>query len=371
MIDFSQIPMINEIITRVSGMFSVPLTQAHIIGAFISYLLGVFIVPFVIDFSQKEGLVDVPNERKIHKNPISRLGGIAIWSSTMLTFLFLVILSYYPYGSLLSGILLGGSLMFLLGLVDDIYNLDAKFKPIIQLSIATIVYLLGVQIDTMFNPFGHGAIHLGIFSYPITILWIVGISNAVNFIDGVDGLAGSVISVSSITLALIAVSVSPAQPITALIGFILAGSMLAFLTFNFNPAKIFMGDSGALFSGFLLATLSISGVMKGATLAIMLPFMVLAVPIMDITYSSLRRIMKGKSPFVADAEHIHHKLLKAGFSQKITVAILTSVAIAGGAVATYFTGTLKHYFMYILVLLLIMVSLSVFSVLTKPKPENK
>ncbi len=342
----------------------IKLTQAHILGAFISYLLGVFIVPFVIDFSQKEGLVDLPNERKIHKSPISRLGGIAIWSSTMLTFLFLVILSYYPYGSLLSGILLGGSLMFLLGLVDDVYNLDAKFKLIIQLSIATIVYLLGVKIDTIFNPFG-GAIDLGMFSYPITILWIVGISNAVNFIDGVDGLAGSVITVNSITLALIAVSTTPAQPITALIGFILAGSMLAFLTFNFNPAKIFMGDSGALFSGFLLATLSIAGVMKGATLAILLPFLVLAVPIMDITYSSLRRICKGKSPFVADAEHIHHKLLKAGFSQKKTVAILTSVAIAGGAAATYFAGTLKHYFIYIAVLILIMIILSIISVLTK------
>lgn len=345
------------------------LTQAHIIGAFVSYLLGVFIVPFVIEFSQKEGLVDVPNERKIHKNPISRLGGIAIWASTMLTFLCLVLLSYYPYGSLLSGILLGGSLMFFLGLIDDIYNLDAKFKLIIQLSIATVVYLLGVKIDTIFNPFGGAAINLGMLSYPITLLWIVGISNAVNFIDGVDGLAGSVITVNSITLALVAVSVTPAQPITALIAFILAGSMLAFLTYNFNPAKIFMGDSGALFSGFLLATLSIAGVMKGATLAILLPFIVLAVPIMDITYSSLRRIMKGKSPFVADAEHIHHKLLKAGFSQKITVAILTSVAIVGGAIATYFTGAIKHYFAYIGVLLLIMVTLSVISVMTKPRDK--
>ena len=344
----------------------IKLTEAHVIGAFISYLLGVFIVPFVIDWSQKEGLVDIPNERKIHKAPISRLGGIAIWLSSMLTFLFLVLLSYYPYGSLLSGILLGGSLMFLLGLIDDIYNLDAKFKLVIQLSIATIVYFLGVKIDTLFNPFGN-AINLGFFSYPITILWIVGISNAVNFIDGVDGLAGSVITVNSIALALVAVSMTPAQPITALIAFILAGSMLAFLTFNFNPAKIFMGDSGALFSGFLLATLSIAGVMKGATLAILLPFLVLAVPIMDITYSSLRRIMKGSSPFVADAEHIHHKLLKAGFSQKKTVAILTSVAIVGGAIATYFSGILKHYFIYIAILLLIMITLSIISVLRKEK----
>ena len=343
----------------------IQLNQSHIIGAFISYLLGVFIVPFVIDWSQKEGLVDLPGERKIHKAPISRLGGIAIWLSTMLTFLFLVLLSYYPYGSLLSGILLGGSLMFLLGLIDDIYNLDAKFKLIIQLSIATIVYLLGVKIDTLFNPFGN-AIDLGLLSYPITILWIVGVTNAVNFIDGVDGLAGSVITVNSVALALVAVAMTPAQPIMALIAFILAGSMLAFLTFNFNPAKIFMGDSGALFSGFLLATLSIAGVMKGATLAILLPFLVLAVPIMDITYSSLRRIMKGKSPFVADAEHIHHKLLKAGFSQKITVAILTSVAIVGGAIATYFSGIVKHYFTYIAVLIAIMIILSIISVLTKP-----
>ena len=153
------------------------------------------------------------------------------------------------------------------------------------------------------------------------------------------------------------------------LGAVLCGACLGFLIFNLHPAKIFMGDSGALFSGFLLATLSIAGVMKGATLAILLPFLVLAVPIMDITYSSLRRIMKGKSPFVADAEHIHHKLLKAGFSQKKTVAILTSVAIVGGAVATYFTGTLKHYFLYIAVLLLIMIVLSVISVLTKHRED--
>ena len=147
----------------------------------------------------------------------------------MATFLFLVLLSYYPYGSLLSGILLGGSLMFLLGLVDDIYNLPAKFKLVIQILIATLVYLLGVKIDVVFNLIDN-PIPLGYLSYPITVLWIVGISNAINFIDGVDGLAGSVITVNSITLALIALAVSPGYPISALIAFILAGSMLAFLT---------------------------------------------------------------------------------------------------------------------------------------------
>jgi len=342
----------------------IKLTNAHIIGTIIAYIFGVFLVPLVISFSKKEGLVDLPNERKIHTIPVSRLGGIAIWASTMLTFLSLIFLSYYPYGSLLSGILLGSSLMFLLGLIDDIYNLDAKFKLFIQLSIATIVYLLGVKISSV--PF-FGGIELGFWSYPITLLWIVGISNAVNFIDGVDGLAGSVITVNSITLAIIAIAMTPSNPIVALIGFILAGSMLAFLTYNFNPAKIFMGDSGALFSGFLLAAISITGVMKAATLTILLPFVVLAVPIMDIVFSSLRRICKGKSPFVADAEHIHHKLLHAGFSQKKTVLILTSVAIIAGAIATLLMGpnTIKHYAVYILVIIFIMLLLNFIKVLTK------
>ncbi len=318
----------------------------------------------VISFSKKEGLVDLPNARKIHTKPISRIGGVAIWGSTMLTFLCLVLMSYYPYGKLLSGILLGGSLMFLLGLVDDVYGLNAKFKLFMQLSIATVVYFLGVQIDNV--PFLGD---IGLWSYPITLLWIVGISNAINFIDGVDGLAGSVITVNAITLGILAVSLTPASPISALIGFILAGSMLAFLTFNFNPAKIFMGDSGSLFSGFLLAAISITGVMgmKVATLAILLPFVVLAVPIIDITYSSLRRIFKGTSPFVADAEHIHHKLLHAGFSQKKTVVILTSVAIISGGLACLFAShnAIIYYFYLTVALVIIMLLLNLIRVLTK------
>ena len=165
----------------------IKLTHAHIIGTIMAYIFGVFLVPLVISFSKKEGLVDVPNERKIHQKPISRIGGVAIWASTMLTFLCLVFMSYYPAQTLLSGVLLGGSLMFLLGFIDDVYNLPAKFKLFIQLSIATLVYLLGIQINTI--PF-FGGIQLGIWSYPITVLWIVGICNALNFIDGVDGLAG-------------------------------------------------------------------------------------------------------------------------------------------------------------------------------------
>lgn len=343
----------------------IKLTHAHIIGTIMAYIFGVFLVPLVINFSKKEGLVDVPNERKIHKKPISRIGGVAIWASTMLTFLCLVFMSYYPAQTLLSGVLLGSSLMFLLGLVDDVYNLSAKFKLFLQISIATLVYLLGIQISNL--PL-FGGIELGFWSYPITVLWIVGICNALNFIDGVDGLAGSVTTINSLTLAIIALAMVPPNPIIALFGFILAGSMLAFLTYNFNPAKIFMGDSGALFSGFMLATISITGVMKAATLVtILLPLLVLAVPIMDITYSSIRRILKGQSPFVADAEHIHHKLLHAGFSQKKTVIILTSCAIIAGAFATLLMGktAIMHYALVIAVVVLIMLILNFIKVLTK------
>ncbi|MGN0196987.1 MAG: glycosyltransferase family 4 protein [Candidatus Gastranaerophilaceae bacterium] len=333
------------------------LAEAHIIGAVISFLVSIFVVPAVIYFSEKKGLMDAPGERKIHDHPVPRLGGVAVWLSTMLTFLFLVFLSYYPYGSLLSGILLGSSLMFLLGLIDDIYCLDAKFKLFIQLAIATIVFCLGIRIENIYLPFGI-SFNLGFLSWFVTTAWIVGVSNAVNFIDGVDGLAGSVISVSAVTLGLIAASCS-ADMVGPLIAFILAGAMLAFLTYNFNPAKIFMGDSGALFSGFLLATLSVTGVMQVESVAMWVPLLVLAVPIFDITFASFRRIMKGKSPFVADAEHIHHRLLHAGLSQNQTVLVLTIIAAIVGAIGVLCINvSIIKYFIYAMALAVVMLILN-------------
>lgn len=334
------------------------LSEAHIIGAVISFLVSLFIVPAVIYFSKKKGLVDEPGGRKIHDHPVPRLGGVAVWTSTMLTFLFLVFLSYYPYGSFLSGILLGSSLMFLLGLIDDIYCLDAKFKLFIQLAVATIVYCLGIRIEDVYLPFGI-SFHLGFLSWFVTTAWIVGVSNAVNFIDGIDGLAGSLISVSAVTLGLTAAAMSSTGMVSPLIAFILAGAMLAFLTYNFSPAKIFMGDSGALFSGFLLATLSITGVMQADSTAMWVPILVLFVPIFDITFASVRRILKGTSPFVADAEHIHHKLLKAGLSQNKAVLLLTVISVIFGAIGVLLINvSIMKYFLYAMALSAIMLILN-------------
>lgn len=335
------------------------LSEANIIGTIIAFIIGLFLVPLVIAYSEKKGLLDKPDERKIHSHPIPRLGGVAIWISAILSFISLIILSYYPYRSLLSGLLLGSSLMFLLGLIDDIYNLEAKFKFTIQIIIASIVFCLGVKITTILVPF-IGLVNLPpILSYLGTIAWIVGISNAVNFIDGVDGLAGSVITISSVTLGLIAISLTPADTVSALVAFILAGSMLGFLTYNFHPAKIFMGDSGALFGGFLLASLSILYQMKTADIKMYVPLLVLAVPIIDITFSSTRRILKGKSPFVADAEHIHHKLLRFGLSQNRAVLVLVVFSIIMGSLATLIAASdTTKYFLYAVIISSVMIILN-------------
>lgn len=343
------------------------LSQAHILGPIIAYLLGIFIVPLVIYFSKKNNLIDVPNERKIHHGQISRLGGVAIWLSVMLTFAFLILLSYYPKGQGLSAIIVGGSLMFLMGLVDDIYSLNAKFKLFIQIAIATIVILLGVRIEVFYNPFG-ADLNLGLMSYPITLLWIVGITNAVNFIDGIDGLAGSIVSISALAIGIVSLVLAPAVPITALIAFILMGAMCAFLTFNYNPAKIFMGDSGALYAGFLLSTLSITGIVKPSTgISMYLPILILAVPLMDVAFSSIRRIMKGSSPFIADAEHIHHKLLHAGYPQDRIVLLLASFSMVCALLSIIVVSSRSKFIIIALSLIGVLLILNVISKLIKKK----
>ena len=349
----------------------IKLSQAHVLGTIIAYLLGIFIVPLVIYYSRKKNLIDVPNERKIHHGAISRLGGVAIWISVMLTFLFLVLLSYYPKGQGLSAIIVGGSLMFLMGLVDDVYCLNAKFKLFIQVAIAVIVMLLGIRIEHLYLPWNNMVVDLGLMSCVITLFWIVGITNAVNFIDGIDGLAGSIVSISAVAIGLVSLVLEPAIQINALIAFILVGAMCAFLTFNYNPAKIFMGDSGALYAGFLLATLSITGVVKASdSVSMYLPILILAVPIMDVIYSSSRRMLKGKSPFVADSEHIHHKLLHAGYSQDKLVMLLAGFSMVCALLSIIVVSTRSKFIIIALSLIGVLIVLNIVSKLIKKKNQE-
>ena len=207
-------------------------------------------------------------------------------------------------------------------------------------------------------------------SYPVTLLWIVGITNAINFIDGIDGLAGSIVSISALAIGIVSLVLEPDIPINALIAFILTGAMCAFLTFNYNPAKIFMGDSGALYAGFLLATLSITGVVKPSQgVSMYLPIVILAVPLMDVAYSSIRRMLKGTSPFVADSEHIHHKLLHAGYSQDKLVMLLAGFSMVCALLSIIVVSTRSKFIIIALSLIGVLIVLNIISKLIKKK-EN-
>lgn len=257
----------------------------------------------------------------------------------------------YPHDNAISGIFAGGTIIFILGLIDDLYGLSPKIKLVFQFVAAIVAYIFGVQMLSLHLPFIDNAIPLGILSLPLTVIWIVAISNAVNFIDGVDGLAGGVSAISAMTLGVVAFYTN--QPVGALVVAILAGSMLGFLVYNFHPAKIFMGDSGALFTGFVLASVAVTGVLKTVTITILLPMLILSVPLLDICYSVFRRLLQGKSPMIADGDHIHHKLLRAGISQNRTVIIFYLICIASGTVATSFVHATGVY----LILLVLMISL--------------
>ena len=342
------------------------LLKLPIIGFIAAFFFSILMVPLVRKMCLKEGYYDLPGERKIHKKPIPRLGGIAIWLGTIFALIMVVLIQgAYPFGNSISAILVGGTIMFILGMVDDTYGLSAKFKFFVQIGAALITFLLGVQINYVFIPFADIHWYFGILSLPITILWVVGLSNAFNFIDGVDGLAGSLGSTCAITLGIIALCMQPPHDTCTLLCFILAGAIVGFLVFNYNPARIFMGDSGSLFMGFLLATLSIVGVMKAITFTIFLPLFVLVVPIFDICFATTRRLLKGKSPFSPDAEHLHHKLLKVGFSHNKTVFTLLSATVAAGMIAAHIAGALRIYLIAVFCLSAVLLVISLLSKLRK------
>lgn len=327
--------------------------DSHLLAFFLALLFSTLTIPLVRRLCIKKGLYDIPNDRKIHAEPIPRLGGVSIWFSCIFTMLLLIAAFWrYPHGNALSGISAGGTIIFLTGLFDDIYNLSPKVKLFFQVVAACVAYIFGVQVLALQLPFVGDPVQLGILSLPITVFWIVAICNAINFIDGVDGLAGGVTALSALTLGVVAFYTN--QPIAALVAASLVGSMLGFLVYNFHPAKIFMGDSGALFAGFVLASLSITGVLKTFTVTLLLPVLILSVPLLDITYAVCRRLMKGKSPFIADGEHIHHKLLKAGISQNRTIVIFYLVCIASGAIAASLVDATITYLLLLVLLVSIM-----------------
>ena len=303
-----------------------------VLNAFATAFAVAFVAtPAVKRLAARVGAVDVPKDnRRMHKKPIPLMGGLAI----ALGFLAAVLLFAHKTAQLI-GILIGAFIILGLGIADDIKPLPAKRKLLIQLLAALVPVLSGVQVQviTNFNPFaGNAYIRLGILSIPFTALWIVGMTNAVNFIDGLDGLAVGVSSIA--TLCILAIALLVSEGAVAVVAAALCGACLGFFPFNYNPAGIFMGDTGALFLGYMLATLSVQGLFKlYAAISFVVPFLVFGLPIFDTTFAIVRRIAAGRPPMEGDRGHLHHRLIDMGFSQKQSVFILYVVSAFLGLTA--------------------------------------
>ena len=270
------------------------------------FLISLVLTPLVLALCHRFRLFDLPGARKVHRGERPRLGGLSILIATFVGISYVATsLEGVPLShSQLGAFLLGGVLFFALGMVDDVRGLPAGVKFPLQIAFALGVAIWGVRIDTLF---GTVALPLAL-SLAVTALWVVGIVNAINFIDGLDGLAAG-ISVIAL-LAVLVISMARTDYFFALIALVIVAALLGFLPYNFFPARIFLGDGGALLLGYYLATLSVLGFFKQtAVIAFVLPILVLTVPIADTTLAVVRRLLRGQSPARADMKHIHHRLL--------------------------------------------------------------
>lgn len=314
--------------------------------------LNYYILPFLISLVLSFGITKVligyltknkislatPRERDIHQKPTPRLGGLALFLSFWLVILFILIVNpnkldfsgekILGFDKNLLGVFLGSVILLAVGIADDIRGIKPIPKMIWQLAAATVVVIFGIKIWWLSNPAGGLNIILGNFTYIFVPLWIFLIVNVVNWLDGADGLADGISFITLIVLAILSVTSYVNQPATALICAVLAGASLGFLFFNFNPAKIFLGDSGSMFLGFMIAVAAIISGGKVATVAL-----ILGIPILDALWVIARRIFSGKSPMRADKLHLHHRFLGIGLSQRQTVLILYLISATFGIIA--------------------------------------
>lgn len=327
------------------------------IAFLIAFIISMMLTPYTIRIAEKIGAVDVPKDkRRMHTREMPKFGGPAVIIGFLVSVIYLLIVmsiedsinlfTEEQYGKKLIGLFLGILTITILGIIDDTKDLKPLVKLIGQIVAAVIVVAFGTKIEHITIPFLYKIGLSDVFSTLITIIWIVGITNAINLIDGLDGLSSGITSIACISLLIIfCLNGSPLIAIILITALI--GAIVGFLPFNFAPAKTFIGDTGSNFLGFMLAVISILGIAKTYTLAvIVLPVIVLGLPIFDVVWAIIRRIIKGKSlkaVFKADKGHLHHKLVAKGFSQKQAVLILYGISAAFGmfAVILFDSGILK------------------------------
>ena len=336
----------------------------HVLAAFfLSGILSFVLTPLVKRLAYRIGAIDVPKDgRRMHKQPTPRLGGLAIFGAFLLAVAVTGRLTPQRIW-----ILVGAAVIVILGVFDDRNALGAKFKFVIQIVAAAIPVLFGgLRIAMFTNPFLFSDelyLNLGALSAPITILWIVAITNAVNLIDGLDGLAVGVSSIASMTMLAVALFIGETEIAVLLAA--LAGACVGFMPYNLNPATIFMGDTGSTLLGYMLATLSIQGLFKVyAIISFAVPFLILGLPIFDTAFAILRRVLSGRSPLSPDRGHVHHRLIDMGFNQKQAVAILYIVSVVLGLIAVVLTTSGELRAMVLVVALIIGLIVSGFLFLT-------
>jgi UDP-GlcNAc:undecaprenyl-phosphate/decaprenyl-phosphate GlcNAc-1-phosphate transferase len=316
------------------------------VTAAVAFILSMFcatiLTPIIRSLARRAGLLDhALSARKIHGRPIPRLGGIAIVIAFYAPLLGLLVFQtnvgelFLAERNHVIGLFVGGLIIALLGLYDDLRGAGAGRKFLVQFLVAGLLYYLGFRFDVIANPLG-SPIMLGWLSAPFTVLWVVGVINAMNLIDGLDGLAGGVALIAVVTTFL--VSLQRGHPIMVLFSSALAGSIIGFLFYNFNPATIFMGDTGSMFLGFVLASTAIQTNQKASTaVAVLIPGITLGLPIMDTLLAILRRAIRGRPLFQADKEHIHHRLLASGLTHRQAVLVLYGFCVILGGAALVLT----------------------------------
>ena len=298
----------------------------------VSLVLALCFTPVAMYMARILNVMDKPSARKVHVEPKPYLGGVAIYIAFIVGTLL-----YTELTQEVIAILIGATIMMLVGALDDKFDLPAKPRLALQFGCAFLAVWSGVRVEVIANPFTNEYISLGIFSWPLTILWIITTTNTMNFIDGLDGLTAGTTVIVSASLALVAWRQDAVGVMFMVMA--LAGSCLGFLRYNFNPAKIFMGDAGAIFIGYCLGCLTVLGPMKHAAFWTMIaPVIALGLPIFDTAIVMFRRIKRGQSPMQADRTHAHHRLFDNGMSQRQTVFWLYAISICFGVAAIGITS---------------------------------
>lgn len=359
----------------------------HLVAFAIALIVAFFSTPIARKIAISSGAISVPKDsRRVHKKPMPLLGGLAIVVGFLLAVTYsLATKNYRLFLENLSkpstlGILAGSLIIIVLGVIDDIKALKASVKFPIQILAATIVVATGTRITAISKPFQAAVashpnmmfILEDLIAFAISVIWIVGITNAINLIDGLDGLAAGVSGIASLTLYIVAVIRH--QDDIAIIAVSLVGAIVGFLPYNFNPAKIFMGDTGSTFLGFILAILSIEGTMKSVTaLALAIPILVLGLPIFDTLFAIFRRILNGKPIGEADRGHIHHRLLDMGISHRMAVIILYIISAGLGlfSIALVDRGLLPSIFLLIIIVVFVIGGARNLNEITEVPDEDK